>query len=164
MPWWGLIIVVLKMQGNIIMNLHVLFLFNKLYLYVCFCYITVSHSLLKWSSWLWSHSDWIYSYLCNQSLLPVPVRIPFKAMRCRYHIMWSNLSVTCNRSVVFPVTPISSINKIDRQDISDILLKASLNTISLILLLSNYFRTKRYDQGFILVHSCLMNINNFIHS
>jgi len=39
--------VVLKTQGNIIMNPHVLFLLKKLYLYVYFCYITVSHFFIK---------------------------------------------------------------------------------------------------------------------
>jgi hypothetical protein len=167
MPCWGLKMVVLKTQGNIIMNLHVLFLFNKLYLYVCFCYITVSHSLLKGSSWLWSYSSWIYSYLWNQCLtslkLPVRIRaqaevlsIPHYEIKCVSYLQQSG-------RLFFPVTSISSTNKIDRQYISDILLKVSVNTISLIILL-NYFRTKRYDKGFILVHSCLMNINNSIHS
>jgi hypothetical protein len=42
-----------------------------------------------------------------------------------------NLSVTCDRSVVFSGTPVSSINKTDRHDITEILLKVALNTITL---------------------------------
>jgi len=41
------------------------------------------------------------------------------------------MSVTCDRSVVFPGTPVSSMNKTDRHDITDILLKVALNTINL---------------------------------
>ena len=40
-----------------------------------------------------------------------------------YNIMWSSLSVTCDRSVV------SFTNKTDRHDITEILLKVGLNTI-----------------------------------
>ena len=43
--------------------------------------------------------------------------------------MWLNLSVTCDRSVV------SSTNKIDRHDITEILLKMVLNVITLTLLI-----------------------------
>jgi len=50
--------------------------------------------------------------------------------RCtRYNIMWYSLSVTCNRSVVFPGTPVSSTYKTDRYDIAKIVLKVALNTI-----------------------------------
>ena len=43
--------------------------------------------------------------------------------RCTlYNIMWWSLSMTCDRSVVF------STNKIDHQDITEILLKVALNT------------------------------------
>jgi hypothetical protein len=40
-----------------------------------------------------------------------------------YYIMWSSLSVTCERSVVY------STNKTGRHDITEILLKVTLNTI-----------------------------------
>ena len=46
----------------------------------------------------------------------------------RYNIMWSSLSVTCDRSVV--VFSGSSANKTDRHDITEILLKVALNTIN----------------------------------
>ena len=46
--------------------------------------------------------------------------------RCtRYFIVWSSLSVTCGGSVF------TSTNKTDRQDITGILLKVALNTITL---------------------------------
>ena len=49
----------------------------------------------------------------------------------RYNIMWSSLSVTCDRSVVvFSGYSGSSANKTDRHDITEILLKVALNTIN----------------------------------
>ena len=46
--------------------------------------------------------------------------------------MWLSLSVTCDRSVIIsPDPPVSSTNKTDRHDITDILLKVALNTINL---------------------------------
>jgi hypothetical protein len=39
-------------------------------------------------------------------------------------------SGTFDRSVVFSGTPVSSTNKIDRHDITEILLKVALNTIT----------------------------------
>jgi hypothetical protein len=47
--------------------------------------------------------SWIYNYLWNQSLLPLTLwfRIPLMARCTWYNIMWSSLSVTCGKSVVF---------------------------------------------------------------
>ena len=44
--------------------------------------------------------------------------------------MYKSLSVTCDRSVVSPGTPVSSTNKTDCQDITEILLKVALSTIN----------------------------------
>jgi hypothetical protein len=38
--------------------------------------------------------------------------------------------VTCGRTVFYPGTPVSSTNKTDRQDITEILLKVALNIIT----------------------------------
>ena len=54
-------------------------------------------------------------------------------LRCTwYNIMWLSLSVTCAKSVVFSRYSISSINKTDRHDRTETLLKVALNTITLI--------------------------------
>jgi hypothetical protein len=65
---------------------------------------------------------WIYNYLCNQCLWPLKlwVRIPFMARCIQYNIMWSSLSVTSDRSVFFPGTLVSSTNKTDHHDITEI--------------------------------------------
>ena len=80
-------------------------------------------------SWLWSYGSWIYNYLCNQCLSPLKlwVRTLFMARCTWYNIRWSSLSVTCDRSVVFSRY---STNKADHHDITEILLKVALNTIS----------------------------------
>jgi hypothetical protein len=74
--------------------------YRYLYPPILFTLMTARHmgSLLSWS-----YGSWIYSYLCNQCLLPLTlwVRIPLMARCTRYNIMWSRLSVTCDRSVVF---------------------------------------------------------------
>ena len=46
-----------------------------------------------------------------------------------YHIMWYSWSVTSGRSVYSPGPPVSSINKNDHHDITEILLRVALNTI-----------------------------------
>ena len=47
--------------------------------------------------------------------------------RCTRNNMWYSLSVT------FPGNPVSSINKTDRHDITEILLRVALNPITLTL-------------------------------
>ena len=80
-------------------------------------------------SWPWSYGNWIYKYLCNQCLSPLMfwVRISIRE-RC---------TTLCDKVCQWLVTgrwfslgpPVSSTNKTDRHDRTDILLKVSLNTI-----------------------------------
>ena len=87
---------------------------------------------IRRTPWSGSYVSWIYNYLCNQCLSPLKlwVRTPFMARCTRYSIMWSSLSVTCDRSVVFFRFP-PPISKTNRHDITAILLKVALNTITL---------------------------------
>ena len=57
---------------------------------------------------------------------------PTQARSIRYNnnAMWQYLSMNCDRSVVFSGYSGSSKNKIDRHDITKILLKVVLNTIT----------------------------------
>ena len=78
----------------------------------------------------WSHGSWIYNYLCNQFLsrLMLWVRISIRA-RC---------TTLCNKVCRWltigrwfsPGTLVSSTNKTDRHDITEIVLKAALNIIN----------------------------------
>jgi hypothetical protein len=43
--------------------------------------------------------------------------------------------MTCGRSTFYPGSPVSSTNKADRQDVTEVLLKVVLNTITRTLLL-----------------------------
>ena len=83
--------------------------------------------------WSLSYVSRIYNYLCNRWLSPQKlwVRIPLTVRCARYNIIWSSLSVTCGRSVVFSGNPVSFTNKTDLHDITEILLKLSLNTLTL---------------------------------
>jgi hypothetical protein len=85
--------------------------------------------LIEGSSWPWSYGNWIYNYLCNHCLSPLMLwaRISIKA-RC---------TTLCDKVCQWlakghwfsPGPPVSSINKTDRHDITEILLKVVLNTI-----------------------------------
>jgi hypothetical protein len=80
-------------------------------------------------SWAWSYGSWIYNYLCIRCLSPLMlwVRIPLR-VRC---------TTLCDKVTQWlatgrwfsPGNPISSTNKTDRHDITEILLKVALNTI-----------------------------------
>jgi hypothetical protein len=86
--------------------------------------------LVEGSSWPWSYGNWIYNYLCSHCLSPLMLwaRISIKA-RC---------TTLCDKVCQWlakghwfsPGPPVSSINKTDRHDITEILLKVVLNTIT----------------------------------
>jgi hypothetical protein len=78
----------------------------------------------------WSHGSWIYNYLCNQCILPLPLRVRIPLRRgvldttpCDKVCQW----VAAGRWF----SPVSFSNKTDRHDIGEILLKVALNTIKL---------------------------------
>ena len=74
-------------------------------------------------SWLWSHGSWIY----HLSPLMLWVRIWIRARcttLCDKVCQWLATSHWFS-----PGPPVSSTNKADRHDITDILLKVALNTI-----------------------------------
>ena len=82
-------------------------------------------------SWSWSYGSWIYNYVCNQclSLLKLCVRIPLRqgvidATLCYKVCKWLATGQWFSLS-----TSVSSTNKTDRHDITEILLKVALNTM-----------------------------------
>ena len=84
--------------------------------------------LVEGSSWRWSYSGWIYNYLCNQCLSPLMlwVRISIRARcitLCDKVCQW----MACRW--FSPDPPVSSTNKTDSHDITEILLKVAFNTI-----------------------------------
>ena len=84
------------------------------------------------TSWSWSYGSWIYNYLCNQCLSPLKVwiRITLLVMCSRNNISWQGVSVICGKSMVFSGFSDFPTNKSDRRDITEILMKMALNTIT----------------------------------
>ena len=76
-----------------------------------------------------SYGSWIYNYLCNQCLSPQRCEFETRSLR-------SVLDTLCDKGCQWLVTcrwfsPVSSTNKTDRNDITEILLKVALGTITL---------------------------------
>ena len=104
--------------------------------------------LLNVPSWSWSYCNWNNNYLHNQclSLLTLWFRTSFMAgvldtSLCDKVCQWLTAGQWFS-----PGTPVSSTNKTDRHDITEVLLKVALSTITLtfysiccnlLLLLSN---------------------------
>ena len=85
----------------------------------------------KGPSWSRSYGSWIYNYLCNQCLSPLKLWGRTRSWRgvldttlCDKVCQWF---ATCRW--FSPGTPVSSTNNTDRHDITEIVLKVTLNTI-----------------------------------
>ena len=77
--------------------------------FVYFLFIQLNGIFSIFKEGPWSHSSCIYNYLCNQCLSP---------------LMWVWISIRARCT-----TLCSSINKTDRHDLTEILLKVALNII-----------------------------------
>ena len=87
----------------------------------------VSPSELSWS---WSYGSWIYNYVCNQclSLLKLCVRVPLRRGVLDVTLCYKVCKWLATGQWFSPYTPVSSTNKTNRHDITEILLKVALNT------------------------------------
>jgi hypothetical protein len=96
------------------------------------CVISIISSLTKKvinHPWLSSYGSWIYNYLCNQCLSPlmwvwISIRVRCTTL-CDKVCQW-----LATGQWFFPGTLVSSTNKTDCRDITEILLKVVLNTIN----------------------------------
>ena len=80
-------------------------------------------------SWPWSSGSWIYNYLCNQCLSPLIMWVRI-SIRARYTTLCDKVCQWLVTGRWFSPGPlVSSTNKTDRHDITEILLKVALNTI-----------------------------------
>jgi len=84
-------------------------------------------------SWSWSYGSWIDNYLCNQciSSLTLWVRIQFRGgvldtTLCGNFCQWLAAGLWFS-----PGSPVSSTNNTDHHNITEMLLKVALNTITL---------------------------------
>jgi len=93
------------------------------------CYFILFH--YEGLLWPWSYGSWIYNYLCNQWLSPLMlwVRISIRA-RCTTSCDKVCQSLATGRWFS-PSTWVSSTNKTNRHNITEILFKVALNTITL---------------------------------
>ena len=84
----------------------------------------------QWLLWPWSYGSWIYNYLCNQCPSPLMlwVRISIRASCTLCDKVCQGLATGRWFS---PSPTVFSTNKTDRYDITGILLKVALNTITL---------------------------------
>ena len=108
----------------------------------CYVISVIFYLITKIPSWSWSHGSWIYNYLCNQCLSPQTlwVRTPLKrgvlnailcgkVGQCFATGMWFS-----------PGNLVSSTNKADHHDITEILLKVALITLFIYIVKLKPFR------------------------
>jgi len=80
-------------------------------------------------SWPWSYGSWIYNYLCNQCLSPLLLWFRI-SIRARCTTLCDKVCQWFETGRLFsPGPPVSSTNKTDHHEITEILLKVALNTI-----------------------------------
>ena len=96
-------------------------------------YLSFFRSFPPVISWPWSYGSWIFNYLCNQCLSP-PTLWVWILLRLGVHD-----TTLCDKVCQWlatgrwfsPGTLVSSTNKTDRHDITEMLLKVVLNTITI---------------------------------
>jgi hypothetical protein len=77
----------------------------------------------------WSYGSWIYNYLCNQCLSPLMLWV-WISIRARCTTLCDRVCQWLATGLWFsPETPISSTNKTERHDVTEILFNMALNTI-----------------------------------
>ena len=82
-------------------------------------------------SWSWSYGSWIYNYLCNWCLSPLMLWVRL-SLRVRSTTLCDKVCQwLATGRCIYPGPPVSSPDKTDRHDITEILLKVALNTITL---------------------------------
>ena len=87
------------------------------------CYLWGNLFFLNGPSWPWSDGSWIYNYLCIQCLSPLMLWLRI-AIRARCTALCDKVCQWLSPGRWFsPDPPVSSINKTDRHDITEILLK-----------------------------------------
>ena len=89
-------------------------------------WLFIFHFDCLWSqgpSWPWSYGSWIYNYLCNQCLSPLMLWVRI-SIRVRCTTLCDKVCQWLATGRWFPPgCPVSSTNKTDSHDITEILLK-----------------------------------------
>jgi len=115
--------------------IHVSMYFCITQFYICVWNITnIWYKKMEGPSWSWSYGSWIYNYLCNQCLSPLNLWVRTLFMRGVLDTTLCDIKVCrwlATGQWFSPGTPVSSTNKTDRHNITEILLKVALNTINI---------------------------------
>ena len=94
-------------------------------------FISINHtcSMMKHKRLLWSYGSYIYNYLCHgQCLSPLMLWVGI-SIRARCTTLCDKICLELETGRWFSPGPlVSSTNKTDRHDITEILLKVALNT------------------------------------
>jgi hypothetical protein len=94
------------------------------YITVIWCYVCIRFYIPPWS-----YGSWIYNYLCNQCPSPLMLWVPI-SIRARCTTLCDKICQWLATGWwLSPGTQVSSTNKTDCHDITEILLKVALNTI-----------------------------------
>jgi hypothetical protein len=125
----GEIIILLLKPINLALNL----LLWSIARFMCVFYLDSKLKMTMGSSWPWLYGSFIYNYLCNQCLstLTLWIWIPLRrgvlnTILCDKVCQWLASGWWFSLGIL-----VSSTNKTDRHDITEILLKVVLNTITL---------------------------------
>jgi hypothetical protein len=98
----------------------------------------------------WSYGSWINNYICNQCLSPLMLRVRI-SIKARCTTLCDKVCQWLATGQWFsPGPPVSSINKTDCHDITEILLKVALNTIK---------QTNRSPFVFVIYNIIDLNLN-----
>ena len=101
-------------------------------------------NLYKGPLWSWSYGSWIYNYLCNQCLSPLMLWVRI-SIRARCTTLCDKVYQWLATGQWFSLgTSVSSTNKTDHHDITEILLKVMLNIINYPNLIFSTDRTVWY--------------------
>ena len=101
------------------------------------------------TSWPWSYGSWIYNYLCNQCLSPLMLWVRI-SVRARCTTLYDKVCQWLATGRWFsPGPPVSSTNKTDRHDITEILLKVALSTIKQTIFILWIIKKKIVSANFI---------------
>jgi hypothetical protein len=94
-----------------------------------FCILSMYKQTIYCKTWPRSFGSWNYNCLCNQCLSPLMLRVRI-SIRARCTILCDKVFQWLERGPWFsPGLPVSSTNKTDRHDITEILLKVALHII-----------------------------------
>ena len=94
------------------------------------CYLNGCKIMFREPSWSWWYTSWIYNYICNQCLSPLNLwfRIPLRRGVLDITLCDKVCQWLATGRWFSPGVPVSSTNKTDCHDITEILLKVALNT------------------------------------